>query len=169
MNRLPYTPGEHQRIMIDHVLSVERCALWAGMGLGKTSSTLTALDAMFIAGEDHPALVLAPLRVARSTWPNESLKWEHLRHIEVAAIVGTEKERLAALKKDTAVKTINYDVLVWLVEYYGDRWPFRIVVADESTRVKSFRLRQGGKRARALGRVAHKYVKHFIEDRKSVV
>lgn len=149
--------------MFDHMLNVERCAVWSFMGSGKTSSALTALDALFIAGEDRPALVLAPLRVARSTWPDEAAKWQHLRHINVAPIVGTVKERLAALKKDVSVKTINYDNLVWLVEHYGDRWPFRTVISDESTRLKSFRLRQGGKRARALGRVAHKHVKRFIE------
>lgn len=163
MTRVPYTPKEQNRIMFDHMLNVERCAVWSFMGSGKTSSALTALDALFIAGEDRPALVLAPLRVARSTWPDEAAKWQHLRHINVAPIVGTVKERLAALKKDVSVKTINYDNLVWLVEHYGDRWPFRTVISDESTRLKSFRLRQGGKRARALGRVAHKHVKRFIE------
>ena len=67
------------------------------MGLGKTISTLTALDGLFLAGEDQPALVLAPLRVARTTWPEEARKWQHLRHVSVMPIVGNEAERRMAV------------------------------------------------------------------------
>jgi hypothetical protein len=128
----------------------------------RRSATLTALDALFLAGEDHPVLVLAPLRVARDTWPEEARKWNHLRHVSVMPIVGSESERRAALKYDASVYTTNYENLEWLVELLGERWPFRTVVADELTKLKSFRLRQGGKRAAALAKVAHKKVKRFI-------
>jgi SNF2 family DNA or RNA helicase len=158
-----FTPRPHQLLMLGHALNVPRCALWAGMGLGKTSTTLTALDYLFLSGEDRPALVLAPLRVARSTWPNEVEKWDSLRHITVSPVVGSEDERLGALRTDASVYTMNYDNLPWLVEHYRDRWPFGTIVSDESTRLKSFRLRQGGRRAHALGRVAHKHARRFIE------
>lgn len=154
----------------------ERCAVWAGMGLGKTSSALSYLDGCFLAGEDHPALVLAPLRVARSTWPSEAQKWDHLRHISVVSITGSDASKRLAMKQDASVFTCNYDNLIWLADYWGDRWPYRIVIGDEATRLKNLRLSfrtsstgkqflagQGGKRARALGRVAHSVIKKFIE------
>lgn len=158
-----WKPRAYQPPVIEHILRVPRCAIWAGMGLGKTVSSLTALDAMFLAGEDRPALVLSPLRVARTTWPEEARKWKHLRHISVAPIVGSESERKLALRTGASVFTTNYEQLPWLVDHFGDRWPFRTVVADESTKLKGFRLRQGTMRARHLARVAHKHCTRFIE------
>lgn len=163
MTRRPYTPRPYGRLMTDHILDVPRCALWADMGLGKTVCTYTALDALYLAGESAPTLVIAPLLVARDTWPDEARKWEHLRHIDVMPIVGSEAERITALKYDASVYTVNYDNLVWLVERFGDRWPFRTVVVDEARRLKSFRLKQGGKRTAALGRVAHTKIKRMIQ------
>ncbi len=161
--RRPYTPRPYGKLMTDHVLDVPRCALWADMGLGKTICTYTALDAMMLAGESAPTLVIAPLLVARDTWPDEARKWEHLRHVDVMPIIGTEAERIAALKYDASVYTVNYENLPWLIERFGDRWPFRTVVVDESRKLKSFRLKQGGKRTAALGRVAHTKIKRMIQ------
>lgn len=158
-----WAPRGYQPPVIDHILRTPRCAIWAGMGLGKTVSTLTALDALFLAGESRPALVLSPLRVARTTWPEEARKWTHLRHVSVAPVIGSEKDRRNALRLDAAVYATNYECLPWLVEYYGKGWPFRTVVADEATRLKGFRLRQGTKRARALAQIAHSKVDRFIE------
>lgn len=162
MTRQAFTPREYQNAIIEHMLDNKRCATWAGMGMGKTVGTLTGLDILEIT-EPGPALVLAPLRVAASTWPDEAKKWAHLRNVEVSAVVGTPEERRAALKRPATIYATNYDNLPWLVEHFGDKWPFRKVVADESTKLKSFRLQQGGKRAHALGRVAHCKVDRFIE------
>jgi hypothetical protein len=161
--RKQYTPRPYGKLMTDHLLNVPRGGLWADMGLGKTVCALTALDALFLAGESLPALVIAPLIVARDTWPDEARKWEHLHHVDVMAVVGDEAERLRALKYDASVYTINYENLPWLVDHYGERWPFRTVVVDESRKLKSFRLRQGGKRTAALAKVAHTKVKHLIQ------
>ena len=133
------------------------------MGMGKTVCTLTAIDSLITSGESHPTLVLAPLRVARSTWPEEAKVWDHLRNISVVPITGSVVERRNALKIDSSIYTTNYDNLQWLVDHFGERWPFSRVVADESTKLKSFRLRQGGVRARALGSIAHTKIKSFIE------
>lgn len=152
----------YQDLIINHVMDVERCAVWASMGVGKTVSTLTALDTLYMSGETHPTLILAPLRVCNSTWPEEAQKWEHLRNIDVIPVTGPEKERLSALKRDASVYACNYQNLPWLVEQYGAHWPFRTVVADESTRLKSFRLRQGSVRAQSLAKVAHTKIKRFI-------
>lgn len=162
MTRRPFTPHDYQRRIIDHVLDLPRCAVWAGMGMGKSVATLTALDTLEFV-DPGPTLVLAPLRVAVNTWPDEAAKWEHLRHIEVSPVVGTAEQRAAALKKPANVFTINYENIPWLIEHLGDKWPFTKIVSDESTRLKSFRLRQGGKRAQALAKVAHSRASRFIE------
>ncbi len=130
--------------------------------MGKTTATLTALSALELV-EPGPALVVAPLRVAQSTWPSEAKKWAHLSDVEIVPIVGTPAQRAAALKKDAPVYTTNYENLPKLVEHFGTRWPFKKIVADESTKLKGFRLRQGGKRAQALGKVAHAHATRFIE------
>ena len=157
----PFTPRPYQELIRDHILDTPRCAVWAGMGMGKTSSTLVSIDALQLV-QDGPVLVLAPKRVARDTWPGEVNKWDQTAGLRVSAIVGTERERIAAINRPADVYTTNYDNLVWLTERLGKRWPYSTVVADESTKLKSFRLRQGGKRAQALGRVAHQSAR-FIE------
>ena len=157
-----FTPRPYQTMIRDHILDTPRCAIWAGMGMGKTTSTLNAIEALTLV-DDSPTLVIAPLRVARSTWPDESRKWEHLTGLRVVPVVGDETERRMALRVDAQVYTTNYEQLPWLVEHLGDRWPFTKVVADEATKLKGFRLRQGTERARALGRVAHTKVKRFVE------
>ena len=148
--------------MIDHAISNPRCALWAGMGMGKTSSTLAVCDALLLAGLARRPLILAPLRVARSTWPGEAEKWAEFSHLRVQPIIGSAEERRAALQASADIFTINYDNLVWLVETLGEYWPFDMVVADESTRLKNFRIKQGGKRTQALSNVAHSKVKRWI-------
>ena len=140
----------------------DRGAVWAGMGMGKTSATLTAIrdEHLLIGG---PTLVIAPLRVAQSTWPDELAKWDHLHDLTISAVVGDVKARRAALKRKADIYTTNYKQLPWLIEQCKDDWPFQTIVADESTKLKNFRVRQGGKRAKALAQVAHNKTKHFIE------
>lgn len=147
--------------MLDHELDLQRGALFAGMGLGKTVATLTALTALDLV-EPGPALVVAPLRVAQSTWPDEAAKWDHLAGFDVVPVVGDLAQRRAALRRRADVFTTNYEQVPWLVEELGERWPFRTVVADESTKLKGFRLRQGTARAKALGRVAHSRVRRWV-------
>lgn len=158
-----YTPREYQPIITNHIVDVPRCAVWAGMGLGKSVATLTALDMLFLAGESHPVLIVGPLRVARRTWPTDAKKWNHLRHVNVMPLTGTEIERRMAMKLDASVYTINGENIEWLVNHWGDRWPYRTVVWDEATRLAGFRLKQGAARPRALARIAHTHIKRFIE------
>lgn len=195
----PFTPHPYQSMMIDHALEHPRCALWAGMGMGKTSATLAVSDATLLAGLARKPLVLAPLRVARGTWPDEGHKWAEFAHLRVGFIEDWTPEEKVFLKAwhayhkaarldkpskaleqemqrlqpaaaasrirwatDFDIVTCNYDVLLQLVDILGGRWPFDMVVADESTRLKSFRIKQGGKRTQALSRVAHTHVKRWI-------
>ena len=152
----------YQNIIIDHMMSVARGATWAGMGMGKTVCTLTALDNLSLIEDVYPALVLAPKRVARDVWPNETRQWPHLKNVAVTAAVGDAAARKRALKMGGEVITMNYENVPWLVEHFDGNLPFRTIVADESTRLKSFRSRQGGSRAKALSQVAHGKVKRFI-------
>lgn len=163
--------------MLEHVSTHDRCALWAGMGLGKTPVVLTLLESRYtFGGETQPTLILGPLRVARKVWSDECRKWQHLSGLSVVPIIGTEKQRLAALRFDAPVYTTNYDNLVWLIEHWGDRWPYRTVIADESDYIKGHRISyrtsktgkefvagDGAKRASALARIAHVHIKRFIE------
>ena len=157
-----FKPHPYQQEAMAHLYKVRRSALWMPMGGGKTVTTLTALDNLSVVEDVFPVLVLAPLRVARSTWPEEVKKWPHLSHLTVSVITGTPKQRERALAAKADIYCTNYDNLVWLRKELGDAWPFKTVVADEFTRLKSFRIRQGGSRARALGQVAHTHVTRFI-------
>jgi len=163
MTRKIYAPRAYAPMVSDFLASTPRALLAARMGMGKTSMCATLLDTLYnVAGQNAPTLILAPKRVAQSTWPDELAKWEHLRGLEISSAVGNEKERIAALRRDVPLHAVNYDVLPWLIDYWGKRWPYRRVVADESTRVKSFRVKQGGVQARALGTVAwHPLVKEW--------
>jgi SNF2 family DNA or RNA helicase len=153
-----------QRPIVEHITTHARCAVWSSMGSGKTSATIAALDALSLVEPDvWPALVVAPLRVARSTWPDEVAKWAEFAHLRVQAVVGSAAERRRALAVPADLYTTNYESLPWLVQHFGDAWPFATVVSDESTRLKGFRVRQGTQRARALGRVAHTRVRRFVE------
>ena len=163
MTRRLFTPRPYHPLALAHMADQPRSAIFAKPGMGKSVMALTFLDHLHnVWGEDKPTLVLAPLRVARDTWANEAHKWDHLRGVDVVPIVGSVAQRKAALRRDAPIYTTNYDNLVWLVEQFGDRWPFATVVADESTKLKGFRLRQGGKRAQALGKVAHKHVRRWV-------
>lgn len=152
----------YQHDIVDFILKNKRCNLFVPMGMGKTLSTLTALDLLMLVEDVTPVLVLAPLRVAASTWPDEIKKWPHLRHLRISVVVGTPAERRAALRAKADIYCMNYDNLVWLDDELGDKWPFLTVVADECSRLKSFRLRQGSVRAKALAKHIHTKVKRYI-------
>ncbi len=154
--------GENQLQGIDLIHRNPRLGLWMLPGSGKTVTTLTALDDLDLVDDVFPALVLAPLRVARDVWPHESPLWSHLQHLRVSAIVGSAEQRQRAIRKDADIYTVNYENVGWLVEALKGEWPFKTIIADESTRTKSFRLRQGSSRMRALAKVAWRS-KRFIE------
>lgn len=149
---MKYTPRPYQKIIEDAILSRPRCAIWAGMGMGKTVATLSALASLIRRGEG-PVLVLAPLRVAQSTWPDEAEKWDFMRGIRVTTLTGSEKTRSQHLRQIADIYCMNYENLPWLVQKLHPYWKFPIIVADEATRLKGFRKRQGSVRARALAQV----------------
>lgn len=158
-----FTPRAPQIPLIAHMLDTPRCAGHAGTGIGKTSATLAALDTLLLAGETSKALVLGPKRVAQDVWTDEAAKWSQFQGLRISRIMGTPDQRKAGLRADADIYVMNYDNLPWLVDRLGGDWPFDTVVADESTKLKGFRLNQGGQRTKALGKVAHRRVRRFIE------
>jgi SNF2 family DNA or RNA helicase len=150
----PFVPRPWQPEMIDHIVEHPRCAVFAKPGAGKTGTTLLALQGIAMLDEG-PGLILGPKRVAHGVWTKEAAKWSNI-NCTVVAVEGDKWSRARALKRKADFYAINYEQLPWLVEHFGDAWPFRTIIADESTRLKGFRLRQGGQRTRALGKVAHR-------------
>lgn len=154
---MKFEPRPWQPPAIAHVLDVPRCNLWADPGMGKTGIVLSALDVLKITGSKFlPALVLGPVKVVRRVWSDEAAKWDEFAGLRVSNIVGTPAERAAALKRKADVYTINYENVQWLVEQCGSAWPFPTVIADESTRLKGFRLRGGTERAKALSMMVNR-------------
>lgn len=153
-----FSPYPHQVAGIEWIISHPACALFWGMGTGKTVTTLTAVNTLlFDHLEPGPALVIAPKRVAENTWSKESQKWEHLQHLRVSKVIGSQAERMRALNTPADLYVINRENVVWLVELLGSRWPFRLVVVDELSSFKS----SSAKRWRALRRVRGR-IRRFI-------
>lgn len=145
-----YSPHEYQRYAIDYILAHPIAAVFLDMGLGKTSITLTALEQLlFDRFEAHRVLIIAPLRVARDTWPDELKKWDHLQDLRMSVVVGSAEERRAALQRDADLYVINRENVKWLIEESGYYFDFDTVVIDE---LSSFKSHQA-KRFRALMKV----------------
>ena len=108
------------------------------MGLGKTVITLSAVaDLLWDSFQVSRVLVIAPLRVARDTWPVEVKKWDHLSGLRISVAVGTETERRVALMRDADVYVINRENVQWLVEKSGVAWKWDMLVVDELSSFKN--------------------------------
>lgn len=133
-----FTPRPYQRYAIRRIIDTPAVALLLDMGMGKTVSTLTAIDElMYDRFTVQKVLVIAPLRVALSTWRDECELWEHTRHLRISIAVGDLRTREAALAEDADIYVVNRDVVKWLVGYYRAKWPFDMVVVDESSSFKN--------------------------------
>lgn len=149
-----FTPYPHQAAGIQWILDRPACALLWGMGTGKTVTTLTALDILLHdCLEEGPALIVAPKRVAESTWSKECGKWDHLQHLRVSRVMGTAKQRMDALAAPADIYVINRENVVWLVDEIGTRWPFKIVVLDELSSFKSAQAKRWKALRRVRGRI----------------
>lgn len=160
MNDLILRPW--QPPMIEFGLEKPRCQLLARMGMGKSAVTLSITAELLRRREVKKVLIVAPLRVARSTWPEEAARWSQFAHLRISTVIGDSEQRKAALRAEADIYGINFENVPWAVEHLGDKWPFDMVVCDESTKIKSFRLQQGGKRAQSLAAWAHKKVKRWV-------
>lgn len=128
---------DYQLRAIDFIKEKKRCALLLDMGLGKSVSTLTAVNDLIDGFAVSKVLVVSPLRVANSVWPTEPARWQHLSHLKVSIVTGNERNRIAALHAPADLYSINRENIPWLVKHYGKKWPFDCVIIDESSSFKS--------------------------------
>ena len=138
-----YVPHDYQRYATDFILAHPEAAILLDMGLGKSVISLTAIWELCLNRfEIGRVLVIAPLRVARDTWPAEIQKWDHLRGLTYSVVVGTEKERRAALMRSASVFIINRENIQWLVEDSGIPFAFDMIVIDELSSFKSWQAKR---------------------------
>lgn len=153
-----FNPFPYQQFCIERVIQDTAVGLFLDMGLGKTVITLTAIeDLKYNRFQMRRCLVIAPKRVAESTWTREAAKWDHLRHLRVSVCLGTRVQREEALKVIADVYVINRENVTWLVRHCGKQWPFDMVVVDESSSFKNPRA----KRFRALAKM-RPYIKRTV-------
>lgn len=182
-----FTPNAPQNIIVPHILKNPRALICADMGTGKTGAVLEAFSILKITEGLPKVLVIAPLRVAKNTWQNEIKKWRDFNDsFRFSTVLGSEKDRLSAMAIPADIYITNYENLPWIVDYYGreipgqkkkdySKWPFKIIILDESTRVKNTScytaskhgkcyavyIGKGKSRTKALAKVAHKHVERL--------
>ncbi|HEO1135757.1 TPA: DEAD/DEAH box helicase [Streptococcus agalactiae] len=134
---------EYQEITKDFIIRTPYAAVILDMGMGKTATTLSAInELMFDRYEVSKVLVIAPLRVANTVWSDEIEQWKELRHLRYAKIVGTPKQRRAALEKDADIYIVNRENLPWLVEQCSPYFKWDMVVIDELSSFKSWQSKR---------------------------
>lgn len=140
---MQYNPHDYQKYAISYIESHPVSAILLDMGLGKTSIALTAInDLLFDYFEVHKVLVVAPLRVARDTWPAEIEKWDHLSDLIVSVAVGNTTERVQALKAVADIYVINRENLCWLIDESGLPFDFDTVIIDELSSFKNHQAKR---------------------------
>ena len=154
---MKYVPHDYQSFATDFILSHPVAAILLQMGLGKSVISLTAMLELFRRGEIRKALVIAPLRVARDTWPEEIRKWDHLRDLTYSVAIGSPDERRKALAVSPQITLINRENVPWLVKELGSMFDYDMVVIDELSSFKNWQAQ----RFRALMKVRPK-VKRIV-------
>ena len=135
---MEYKPHNYQAYAIQRIVDDEAVGLFLRPGLGKTSITLSAINILkYYKWCVQKVLVVAPKKVAEGTWSKEASKWDHLRHLKVSTVLGSQTQRVKALNTPADVYVINRENIPWLVERYKQDWPFDMVVLDESTSFKN--------------------------------
>lgn len=129
---------KYQKVCVEHIISHPFCGVFLDMGLGKTISTLTAIEELkYDYCEIDTVLVIAPKRVAETVWEEEAKKWDHTKHLTFSKIIGTERQRLAALKVKADVHIISRDNIAWLCSLYAAKLPYDMLVIDELSSFKA--------------------------------
>lgn len=152
-----FKPWNYQQYAINHILDHEASGLFLDMGMGKTVSSLTAIDDLLFLGEATKVLVIAPKRVAEDTWSTEVEKWDHLKHLRISKILGTPNKRLEAAEADADIYVTNRENVEWLVDVYFKNWKWDTLIIDELSSFKSSKA----KRFRALKKV-RPYFKRIV-------
>ena len=151
---MEFIPHNYQKYCIDRTVSDKSLGLLLDMGLGKTIITLTAINELIYSRlEVEKVLVIAPKKVAESTWSKEIEKWEHLKLLRVSKVLGTLKQRIKALNNLADIYVINRENTQWLVEYYQNAWPFDMVVIDELSSFKNHQSKRFKSLKLVLGKI----------------
>ena len=138
-----FCPHNYQQYCIDRIIRDPALGLFLDMGLGKTAITLTAIKRLkYEYWAVRKVLVIAPKKVAESTWDKEAAKWSHLSCLRLVHVLGSVGQRTAALAQTADVYLINRENVQWLVGYYGHSWPFDMVVIDESSSFKNHQAKR---------------------------
>lgn len=133
-----YEPYPYQQYCAARIVADAAVGLFLDMGLGKTVITLDAINTLrYDRWAVQRVLIIAPKKVAEGTWTKEAQKWEHLRHLRISAVLGSQQKRLRALATPADIYVINRDNVAWLVDYFKNAWPFDMVVLDESSSFKN--------------------------------
>lgn len=140
---MKFKPHDYQMYAIQYLINKPVAAILLDMGLGKTVITLTAifdltLDSFLV----RKVLVIAPLRVARDTWPSEIEKWEHLKGLSYSLVTGSAEERIAGLRAKAQIYIINRENVDWLVNKSGIAFDFDMLVIDELSSFKSHQAKR---------------------------
>ncbi len=148
---------EYQVKTIAHMLEHPQSMLWLDMGLGKSVVALTTITTLLDQMKVYGVIIVAPLRVVQTVWRQESKKWDHTKHLTFSMITGSKDDRIRGLMTPADVYLINFDNLAWLqqeIEFRflkkGKRPPFNMLVADEISKLKNTRTRQGAERGKAM-------------------
>ena len=150
---MEFTPHEYQRHCLQRIIDTKKIGLYIDMGLGKTVTTLTAIKELkYERLQVRKILVIAPKKVAESTWSKEKDKWDHTKMLRVSKVLGSTAKRIQALNTPADLYIINRENVVWLVDYYRNAWPFDMVVIDESSSFKNHK----SKRFKALASISGK-------------
>ena len=139
---MKYVPYEYQQYATRFIEKNEVAAIFLECGLGKSVITLTAIKNLISKGEVKKVLVIAPLRVGKTTWPDEIEKWEHLKGLTYSVAIGTVKERKSALRKNADITIINRENVEWLIAKSGVPFDYDMVVIDELSSFKSYKAKR---------------------------
>ena len=150
---------KYQTACVKHIIDHPFCGVFLEMGLGKTVSTLTAINyLMFDYLSVNSVLIIAPKRVAESVWQEEAEKWDHLKHLTFSKIIGTQQQRIKALKEKADIHIISRDNIAWLCALCGGaKLPFDMIVVDELSSFKNYK----SQRFKSL-RLTQPYFKRFV-------
>lgn len=151
---MKFVPHNYQKYCIDRIVNGKSIGLMLDMGLGKTIITLTAINELkFNMFEVNKVLIIAPKKVAESTWSGEIEKWDHLKYLKTSKVLGSLTKRIKALNTISDIYIINRENVSWLVEYYKNEWPFDMVVVDEFSSFKNHASKRFKALKLVLGRI----------------
>lgn len=158
ISQMKFNPWPYQQYTIDRMIEAT-CGPLLDMGLGKTVSSLTAIDKLiYELKQVKKVLVIAPLRIADEVWSSEIEKWDHLKRLRISKVLGSETRRKKALYEKVDIYIINRENVAWLVAFYASAWPFDMTIIDESSSFKD----PASKRFRAIRQVAPLIKRKYI-------